>query len=140
MKKLILTITAAAGLTLLPAAAHAATWDLTEPVRTVSPEATNLGTFYFSPSIGQEEPTALSFWAGTNTTLQLNVTQNTLALNSPSVQYKLYSGGIVVGSQTLYGKGSATISFPVSAGRNYYVNVKNTGGTSVYGNFTAILN
>jgi hypothetical protein len=143
MKKPFLALALTVGMAMLPAAANAAAPTVSQahaPSAIVSDASTYLGTYYYSPSIGAEEPTALSFNAGVSTQLQLNVSQSTLALNTPSVQLKLYSGGLLVSTQTAYGQGTGTFIFSVTPGKSYYVNVKNTGPCSVNGNFAAYLN
>ena len=157
MKKQLLMLSLTMGLTALPIAASAAQSPTALPIAAsvaqstglqshtaaaVSPAvSTYLGKFYYSPAIGQQSPTSLSFTAGsTSTLLQLNVTQSTLALNTPITQLLLYSHGIQVGSQTVYGSGTGTFSFSVTPGQSYYVDVKNTGTCSVNGSFDAYLN
>ncbi|KEO83270.1 hypothetical protein [Tumebacillus flagellatus] len=143
MKKQFLALALTVGIGMIPVAANAAPTELhalAPSTVTATQSLTNLGTFYYSPAIGQESATPLTFNAGVSTLLQLDVTQSTLALNTPSVQFKLYSGGVLMSSQTVTGTGSRTISFSVTPGKSYYVNVKNTGNCSVNGSFTASLN
>jgi hypothetical protein len=142
MKKQFLALALTVGIGMIPVAANATPTGLhaLAPSVSATQSLTNLGTFYYSPSIGQESATPLTFNAGVSTLLQLDVTQSTLALNTPSVQFKLYSGGVLMSSQTVFGSGSKTISFSVTPGKSYYLNVKNTGNCSVNGSFTASLN
>ena len=144
MKKQFLALALTVGMAMIPVAANAAepTGLSAHAPSAVSSEAsTYLGTYYYSPYIGSEEATALSFNAGVSTQLQLNVSQSTKALfNSPVVQLKLYSGGLLVSSQTASGSGTGTFYFSVTPGKSYYVNVKNTGSCQVDGSFAAYLN